>query len=123
MILLKEIVMRGYGSTQASPLASVSCSFMEGNSCTPPVLAEGMTCLIACVTPNNVVAHGRVVNPVAHIVHTLSMGNGTCTVIVDHVIDGSTSLIFSIDDKIIIGEVLRYVIPWPTWLISHDNQV
>ncbi|PKA61024.1 hypothetical protein AXF42_Ash005920 [Apostasia shenzhenica] len=82
----------------------------------------GMHCLIACVTPNNVVAHGRMVNPVTLVVHILSMGDGTCTVIVDHVIDGSASLVFPIDDKTTIGEALRYVIPWPTWLISHDDQ-
>ncbi|PKA66221.1 hypothetical protein AXF42_Ash006918 [Apostasia shenzhenica] len=81
-----------------------------------------MHCLIACVTPNNVVAHGRVVNPVAPTVHTLSMGDGTYTVIVDHVIDGSASLVFPFDDKTIIGEALGYIIPWPTWLISHDDQ-
>ncbi|PKA46180.1 hypothetical protein AXF42_Ash015473 [Apostasia shenzhenica] len=51
------------------------------------------------------------------------MGDGICTVIVDHVIDGSASLVFPIDDKTIIGEALGYVIPWPTWLISHDDQV
>ncbi|PKA46171.1 hypothetical protein AXF42_Ash015463 [Apostasia shenzhenica] len=79
--------------------------------------------LIACVTPNNVIAHGRVVNPVAPVVHTLSMGDGTCTVIIDHIIDGSASLVFSVDDKTIIGEALRYIIPWLTWLISHDDQV
>ncbi|PKA64285.1 hypothetical protein AXF42_Ash009505 [Apostasia shenzhenica] len=103
--------MRGYGSIQASPMASVSGSFMGGNPSPPPVLVEGMHCLIACITPNNVVAHGRVVNLVAHVVHTLSMGYGICIVIVDHVIDGSASLIFSVDDKTTIGEALGYIIP------------
>ncbi|PKA58040.1 hypothetical protein AXF42_Ash020802 [Apostasia shenzhenica] len=67
------------------------------------------------------IAHGRVVNPVASVVHTLLMGEGACTVIVDHVIDGSASLVFSVDDRTIIGEALRYIISWPAWLISHDD--
>ncbi|PKA61901.1 Dof zinc finger protein DOF3.6 [Apostasia shenzhenica] len=54
-------------------MASVSDFFMGSNPSLPPVLVERMHYLIVCVTPNNVAAHGRVVNPVALIGHTLSI--------------------------------------------------
>ncbi|PKA64986.1 hypothetical protein AXF42_Ash011588 [Apostasia shenzhenica] len=102
--------MRGYESTQASPMASVSGSVMGGNLASPPLaLAEGMHCFIA-LTPNNVITHGIVVNPLASIAHTLSMGEGICTVLVNHVIDESARLIFPVDDRIAISEALGYII-------------
>ncbi|PKA55764.1 hypothetical protein AXF42_Ash012056 [Apostasia shenzhenica] len=107
MTILKKIVMRGYRSTQASPRTSILDSFMGVNPASPPpALAEDMYCLIAS-TPNNVLAHGTVVNLVASIAHTLSMGEGIYTVLVNHIINESVRLIFPVDDRITIGEALE----------------
>ncbi|PKA49803.1 hypothetical protein AXF42_Ash004345 [Apostasia shenzhenica] len=115
--------MRGYGSTQESLMASVSGSFMGGNPADPPpALDEGMHCLIAS-TLTNVIGQETVVNSVASITYTLSMGEKIYTVLVNHIISEFVRLIFLVDDRIIITEALRYIIPWPISLVLHDNQV
>ncbi|PKA63594.1 hypothetical protein AXF42_Ash005489 [Apostasia shenzhenica] len=123
-----------YGAYQAShhaspdtvnaPIRSMGGSDVDMSPSQPPPLSEGSPCLIASMQPNNIVARGRVINPGGSgvIVHNVPLGHGICSVSIDHVIDSSAPLSFPINECYTIGQAIEYIVPWPLYLISHDNQ-